>query len=75
MISCDAKIRRWGNSLGITLPKELIRDNDLKESETIQVIIAKKLPKAKEFFGLAKGKFKKSSQQMKDELRAELYHD
>ena len=38
-----------------------VRDNESSPSE--------------ELFGTLKGKFKKSTQQMKDELRKELYND
>ena len=30
-------IKRWGNSMGVVLPKELIEDKHLKENEKIFV--------------------------------------
>ena len=34
-----AKIRKWGNSYGIVIPKEVIESENLKENENIEIII------------------------------------
>ncbi len=41
----------------------------------INILISKKSNVLNETFGMLKGKFKKSSQQMKDELKKELYKE
>ncbi|MAF37087.1 hypothetical protein CL622_08290 [archaeon] len=38
----DAKIKRWGNSLGVILPKKMVDENKLKVHDTIEVVIKKK---------------------------------
>ena len=61
-------LRRWGNSFGIVVPVEIVRENRLREGEetTIKVERNKGI---KEMFGSLK--LKKSAQQIKDELRKE----
>ncbi len=74
-MECETITRKWGNSLGITLPKEIVEEQNLKENEKIIVLVIKKNSTLKKTFGMLKGKLKKSAQQMKDELRKELYND
>lgn len=70
----ETKLKRWGNSIGIVIPKETIEREHLIENKNVKFLIIKDSKKAlKETFGIAKGKIKKSSQQIKDELRTELY--
>ncbi|MGA2683034.1 MAG: AbrB/MazE/SpoVT family DNA-binding domain-containing protein [Candidatus Bathyarchaeia archaeon] len=35
------KVKRWGNSLGIVLPKTLVDEEGLKEDEEVEVIVRK----------------------------------
>lgn len=58
--------RKWGNSIGIALPKEMIEKEHIKPNETL-IITLKKRRTIKEIFGTAK--FKKTAQEMKDEDR------
>ncbi len=73
MIECQTIARKWGNSLGVILPRELIEKEDIKENEKIKIIILKQEP-LKKTFGIFKGKIKKTAQQLKDEMRADLHH-
>lgn len=73
MIMIETEAKKWGNSLGVILPKEITEKEHIKESEKIKFIIIRDGSKAlKETFGIAKGKIKKSAQQIKDEIREEL---
>ena len=74
MIECETITRKWGNSLGVTLPKEVIEKEHIKEHEEIRILILKQDRTLKRTFGMAKGKWKKTAQRIKDELRAELHH-
>ncbi|MDA3836648.1 MAG: AbrB/MazE/SpoVT family DNA-binding domain-containing protein [Nanoarchaeota archaeon] len=65
----EAKIKKWGNSYGIILPRELIKEKDLKENDKIDFLIVKEKPNLEEIYGSLKGKIKKSSQKLKDEAR------
>ena len=49
-----AKTRKWGNSLGIVIPKEEAESLRLRENEEVVVEIAKKDNPLKELFGFAK---------------------
>jgi len=76
MTVIEAKVKKWGNSFGVVIPIEVIEKEKIKENQDISVIILKDSRKAfKETFGMGKGKIKKSAQQIKDELRKELYNN
>ncbi|HLD12433.1 MAG TPA: hypothetical protein VJB87_02455 [Candidatus Nanoarchaeia archaeon] len=72
MVECIVKTRKMGNSLGVTLPKTVVTILHLKPKEKIYLIILKSNNSFRENFGILKGKLKKSTQKMKDELRKEL---
>ena len=63
------KPKEWGNSLGIIIPREFARKNDINTETVIEVDIKRKNP-LKELFGAAKD-LKIDAQKMKDELREE----
>jgi len=51
------KAKKWGNSLGIRLPRKLVKENNLKPEEELVIQIGKKkVSKAKELFGILKQK-------------------
>ena len=74
MLECETVIRKWGNSLGVTLPKEMIEKGAIKEHEKIRILVLKQGNILKKTFGMTKGKWKKSAQNIKNELRSELYN-
>ncbi len=61
------KPRKWGNSLAIILPKVIVDANRIEENKEITIEL-KTRPKAKAIFGLLP-KWKKPTQQIKDEMR------
>ena len=52
MIQC--KIKKWGNSIGILIPKESAEELHLKEGEEVVVDIARRENPLKELFGFGK---------------------
>jgi len=36
-----SKVKRWGNSLGVVLPKTLVEEEELREGEEIEVTVRK----------------------------------
>ena len=59
-----AKVRQVGTSLGILLPKSIIKEGHISKGEHIEVSILKERDKEiKKFFGSAKGtsKFKRDN--------------
>ncbi|MBI5003430.1 AbrB/MazE/SpoVT family DNA-binding domain-containing protein [Candidatus Woesearchaeota archaeon] len=74
-MECVATTRKWGNSLGITLPKELVEQAHIKENEEVKVFILRKNQTGERLFGMLKGKMRGSGQEIKDMIRKELHHD
>ena len=62
----QAVVRKWGNSVGIILPKEVVEKEQLKTNQKIIVDIIKPTDLSHLFGTL---KTKKSAQQFKDEVR------
>ena len=72
----ETKLRKCGNSFGVVIPIEIVEKEKMKENESVSIIIVPDSRKAfRETFGMLKGKIKKSSQQIKDEFRREIYND
>jgi len=63
----QAMVRQWGNSLGIILPKEIVKNEELKPKEEVIVEITKKPDLRKIFSSL---KPKRPVQDIKDEIKA-----
>lgn len=63
----ESKIKRWGNSYGVLLSKELIENEMLKENETVVVNIHSKRKNLEKLFGLCK--FKKSTKDIIKEIK------
>ena len=52
----NARVRNVGTSLGILIPKEVIKEEKITEGEEIEVSVLKKnLALIKDSFGIAKG--------------------
>lgn len=74
MIIVETKAKKWGNSLGIIIPKNIVSQEHLKEHSKVRLLLLKDARLSlKDIFGVAKGNLRKPTQQIKDELRAELY--
>ncbi|MBI2574364.1 AbrB/MazE/SpoVT family DNA-binding domain-containing protein [Candidatus Woesearchaeota archaeon] len=69
-----AKIKRWGNSLGVVIPKELTDDIGIHENDQIRLSIsrARMSDALRKSFGLCKDE-KRPTQEIKDELRRKLW--
>ena len=68
MLEFKAVPRKWGNSIGITLPSEIVEEGRLKSDKEIKVLIVEKEVNLKEIFGSLK--LKEPTQKIKDEMRA-----
>ena len=40
-MNTKAKVKCWGNSLGVVLPKALVDEEDLKEGEEVEITVRK----------------------------------
>lgn len=69
MISC--KTKKWGNSLGILIPKDEAEKLSIQENQQVLIEVYKKENPLRELFGTAKG-IRKSTKEIIDEVRREL---
>ena len=65
----QTRLRKWGNSIGVVIPLELLKKKNLKEGEEVIIEIEKKNDLS-EIFGSLK-KWKIDPQKVKDEIRKE----
>ena len=62
----ETKTKKWGSSLGVIIPKEIVKKERLQENQEIRIdIISKKRTTGADIFG--KLKFKKPIQVLLDE--------
>ena len=40
-MALQARVRKWGNSMGIVFPKEFVEENDLKINQKVLVSVVK----------------------------------
>lgn len=73
MIEFQTRLKKWGRSFGIVVPMEKIRENDIKENETIEIKITKQKNPLKRHFGSFK--FKKSTEQLLKESDEEAWDE
>lgn len=72
MAEVHARIKKWGNSFGVILPKEVIDSEHLRENQEITFWIMKPVF-AKDIFGMAKSKSKKNTSEILKEIRKEVW--
>ncbi|MEK6917979.1 MAG: hypothetical protein AABW51_03455 [Nanoarchaeota archaeon] len=68
-MATEVIVKKWGNSMGIILPKELVEKEQLRENKKIFIDIIKEADFS-DIFGLVKNR-KMSGQKMKDISRKE----
>ena len=73
MISVKVKVREWGRSLGVVLPKEAANEQGIKKDDTITLLIGKKSSALKETFGAFK--FKRTTDEILKESDEEAWHE
>ena len=65
----EVQVKKWGNSLGVILPKEIIEQKHLKEDDKIVLLDVVKEGNLSKSFGALKGKLHLSGQELKDMAR------
>ena len=67
MMEIKTKTKKWGNSIGILIPKDVIRKENIKPEQEVTVLISSKpITKGKDIWGTFK--FKKSTEQLMREI-------
>lgn len=72
MAEVHARIKKWGNSFGVVLPKEVMDSENLKENQEITFWIMKPVF-AKDIFGITKSKSRKNTSEILKEIRKEVW--
>lgn len=72
MAELNARVRKWGDSLAVIIPKEIADKEKLNTNDQIHLSISKKNDLS-DVFGILKGKINKTAQQLKDESRKGWY--
>ena len=67
--SVKVTARKWGNSIAVVIPWEIVNNERITENEEIIIKFERKRPKVKDLWGKFPLKFKKSTQEIKDEIR------
>jgi len=68
MIEFESKLKKWGNSFGVVVPKSILNEGGLKENFKVQVMIKTEKTPLENAFGSLKD-WKIDSQRFKDETR------
>ena len=67
MVETKVKTRKWGSSIGVVLPKEIVDEIGIKLNDVVRLDI-KKPVKVRDVFGMFPN-WKRNTQEIKDELR------
>lgn len=73
MIEVETKVREWGGSLGIVLPKDFAKGEDIKKNDTVTLVVTKKSNILEQTFGTLK--FKKPTEQILKESDEENWDE
>lgn len=65
-MAVEVVVKRWGNSMGVVLPKEVVEKEDLKENQRVLIEVVKEADLT-DIFGTLKRKM--SGQEFKDMVR------
>ncbi len=73
MTEVNLRLRKWGNSIGVVIPQEVLIWENAKEGDEVKIIIRKKKADLRNLWG--KYKFKQSTDEIMREIDKELYND
>ena len=71
MMEIKVKTKKWGNSIGIVIPKEAVKQEKIKPNQEITLMIStKSITKGKDIWGTLK--FKESTEELMREIDKEF---
>lgn len=73
MLEVKAKVREWGRSLGIVLPKEATKEEGIRKDDAVTLLISKKSNSLKETFGTLE--FRRSTEEILKESDEESWDE
>ena len=74
MIECESIARKWGNSIGLTIPKEVANKINLKENKKVRFIILEDANPIRKTFGMLK-EWKTPTKQIIKEMREDSWDE
>ena len=69
MIECQSLARKWGSSIGLTIPKEVVDKAKIKENKLIKFLIVEDESPIKKTFGILKD-WKKPTKKIIRDMRS-----
>jgi len=73
MIEVESKLRKWGRSIGLVIPKKIVEMEKLKEGDSVKLVLAKKRNALKEVFGTLR--FRRSTDEILRESDKEAWDE
>ena len=71
MMEIKAKTKKWGNSIGILIPKEVVKEEKIKPNQEITLMVgAKPITRGRDLLGTLK--FKESTEKLMREIDKEF---
>lgn len=67
MIEVETIARRWGNSIGISLPRDVVEKANIKPDKEVKIFVQDKRVDLSKVFGTLK--IRKPTQEILDEIR------
>ncbi len=74
MVEIKTEIRKWGNSFGVVIPKEVIKKRHLKPRQRVTLLLLEEGNVLKRTFGTAKD-WKTPTKEILEKTDRELYDD
>jgi len=75
MEKTNVKVKKWGNSLAVILPTDIVKSQSIREGLDIDIhITTPQKTRVKDIFGILKD-WKIDTQEFKDEIRREESND
>ena len=71
MFKSETKLRAWGNSVGVILPKDMLKEEGLSINDEVEVVLRRKSNPLKDVFGKLK-QFKTKSDKSTEEILKEI---
>lgn len=68
MLEFKAIPRKWGNSIGITLPNDIVSEGKIRNKKEIEVLIIEKKVNLKDIFGSLD--LKEPTQKIKNDMKS-----
>jgi len=68
MSEIEVEAKKWGNSIGVRIPKEVVEEEGIEPEDTVLIDVKKLRKPEKDAFGILKS-WEIDAQKVKDELR------